>query len=396
MVTWDSQTAEMVLHPRGIDGIDHRPWAIVMTRRELRLGEEIRHDLADPAIDDEQKKKLREFLAEPENQIYNRNLRMLLQEAWKAELEATNPLDHIYALLNLASDREELGIEVDYTLSPVELYRKAVRAIYTKGDLALLAYCKWDGVQTDLPSWVPHFTGQQGWIPIRELCGRGWHGTSVFDASKGKQAVIAFGECNPKILKINGIAVDTLTFLDVRRADVSVNDVTPANRRHIVHWLRQTFDYLSDIECEAYPNAKARKEAVWKTPILNHFNRGYLGQGDNHAGPEAEKGYNALLRDDMETQEPALVRLADIYFSHMMRASNRTRPFRTSKGYIGLGSTRAEEGDIVVVLLGCEVPFLLRKWGEYHYRLIGEVYVHGIMFGELFAHEPQIDTFHLC
>lgn len=388
MTTWDSQMSEMVLLPRGID---HRPWAVVMTRQDLRVGEAIRQKLADPDTDDETKTQMREFFAKPENQIYARNLRMLLQEAWKAELEATNPLDHIYALLNLASDHEDLGIEVDYTVSPIELYTKVARALYAKGDLALMAYC--NGVQTNFPSWVPNFTGEQGWIPLRELCGHAWRGTSAFDASKGRQAVIAFEECNSRVLKIRGISVDTLVFVDVQRAGIGVNDVTPSNRKHMVHWLRQAFGYLSNIECEAYPNAKARKEAVWKTPILDHFR---LGQGTERAGAEAEKGYDALLSEERETQEPASIRLADIYFSQMMSASNGTRPFRTNKGYIGLGPASAEEGDLVVVILGCEVPFLLRKEDGGNYRLIGEAYVHGIMFGELFAHEPRIDTFHLC
>lgn len=390
METWDIQMSEMVLPPRGID---HRPWTVVMTRKELAFGKAIQQKIANPDnTNEEEKKEMREFLAKPENRKYNRNLRMLLQEAWKGELEATNPLDLIYALLNLASDHAELGINVDYTVSPVELYTQATRAIYEKGDLALMAYC--NGVPKHLPSWVPNFTGERGWIPLREHCGNAWEGTSAFDASKGSEANISFDASNSRVLKIEGILVDTVNFVDVPRLGISVNSVTPDSRRHMVHWIRQSFDYIKEVECEAYPDTKSRKEAAWRTPILDHFR---LGQGTHRAGAEAEKGYDALLSKDIETQDtdPALKRLANIYFSQMMSASNGTIPFRTNKGYIGIGPASVEQGDLAVVLLGCEVPFLLRKENAVTYRLVGEAYVHGVMFGELFEKEPKVDTFKL-
>ena len=157
---------------------------------------------------------------------------------------------------------------------------------------------------------------------------------------------------------------------------------------------------------------------MWKTPILDHFR---LGKGTERAGPEAQKGYHALLGRKLENeapeakepepqdrepqepkppepkpQDPETERLENIYFFQMMGASNGTKPLRTKKGYIGLGPASAEEGDVVAVLLGCEVPFMLRKEEDGQYRLIGEAYIHGIMFGELFAHDPKIDTFPLC
>ncbi|OCL05183.1 hypothetical protein AOQ84DRAFT_299424, partial [Glonium stellatum] len=38
-------------------------------------------------------------------------------------------------------------------------------------------------------------------------------------------------------------------------------------------------------------------------------------------------------------------------------------------------------GDVVCILFGADVPFILRKT-ETGYRLVGESYVHGIMYGE--------------
>jgi hypothetical protein len=48
------------------------------------------------------------------------------------------------------------------------------------------------------------------------------------------------------------------------------------------------------------------------------------------------------------------------------------------------------KGDVIAVLLGGTVPFLLREDGH-NYRLIGDCYVHGIMDGELFTLDPKTE-----
>ncbi len=54
---------------------------------------------------------------------------------------------------------------------------------------------------------------------------------------------------------------------------------------------------------------------------------------------------------------------------------------------MGIGSHDTRVGDKVVVLLGGDVPFILRDEhdGREPLRLIGESYVHGLMNGEAFV-----------
>ncbi|KAE9373784.1 hypothetical protein N431DRAFT_407479 [Stipitochalara longipes BDJ] len=54
---------------------------------------------------------------------------------------------------------------------------------------------------------------------------------------------------------------------------------------------------------------------------------------------------------------------------------------RTNRGFMGLAPQVAEVGDEVWVILGCNVPMLLRKCDDY-YMLVGECFVYGIMEGE--------------
>ncbi|KAL8872126.1 MAG: hypothetical protein Q9174_002186 [Haloplaca sp. 1 TL-2023] len=62
----------------------------------------------------------------------------------------------------------------------------------------------------------------------------------------------------------------------------------------------------------------------------------------------------------------------------------------TIDGFMGAAPLSAREGDGVYILPGAKVPFVLRGRGDGTYRLVGEVYVHGIMQGEAFAERQMI------
>ncbi|KAK4206364.1 hypothetical protein QBC37DRAFT_435069 [Rhypophila decipiens] len=69
----------------------------------------------------------------------------------------------------------------------------------------------------------------------------------------------------------------------------------------------------------------------------------------------------------------------------MNRAGNRCL-FRTERGYLGLGPRTIKAGDQVGILQGAQVPYVFRhreKDPETILDLVGESYVHGIMYGEL-------------
>lgn len=54
------------------------------------------------------------------------------------------------------------------------------------------------------------------------------------------------------------------------------------------------------------------------------------------------------------------------------------------KSYVIAGPKRALYDDFVCVLLGCDVPVILRcHRGGKHFEFIGECYSHGVMKGEM-------------
>ena len=83
-----------------------------------------------------------------------------------------------------------------------------------------------------------------------------------------------------------------------------------------------------------------------------------------------------------DTQGPGLD------FSGAVMSKNR-RMFKTRDGYIGLGPSGMEEGDRIALFKGGKMPLVVRPVGE-DLELVGDCYVHGIMFGERF-HEEECE-----
>lgn len=67
-------------------------------------------------------------------------------------------------------------------------------------------------------------------------------------------------------------------------------------------------------------------------------------------------------------------RLAELERGHRM--------FRTTNHYLGLGPVSSAKDDEVWVLLGANVPMVLRRLDHGRYQVIGEAYVYDIMHGE--------------
>lgn len=86
-------------------------------------------------------------------------------------------------------------------------------------------------------------------------------------------------------------------------------------------------------------------------------------------------------------------------FVQTYRETMRQRKFCFSGVGFGLVPMETEIGDILCVLLGCPVPVVLRKEGEY-YKFIGEAYVFGWMFGRGLDEEREgrlkREVFHIC
>lgn len=111
---------------------------------------------------------------------------------------------------------------------------------------------------------------------------------------------------------------------------------------------------------------------------------GSLSSSTQEAGKEVE-----------EASELALVHRYQDYIESLDRSATGRRPFLTDSGYVGTGPADLEDGDTITVPYGSRVPIALRRYGgeaeaaaaaaahgEEQFRVVGPVYVFGIMDGE--------------
>ncbi len=50
---------------------------------------------------------------------------------------------------------------------------------------------------------------------------------------------------------------------------------------------------------------------------------------------------------------------------------------------MGIGPIEVEVGDSIYIIMGSEVPIILRDQGNGTFMMVGECYLHGIMDGEI-------------
>jgi hypothetical protein len=110
----------------------------------------------------------------------------------------------------------------------------------------------------------------------------------------------------------------------------------------------------------------------------------YLSEAQNL--PEGIRGLNEAI-PGFETHS--------IIEESITRWSSNRRFCKTTNGALACVPKNARNGDIICVLFGGEVPYLLRLSGRGFYRVIGECYVHGIMHGESLSHDTEVVEFQL-
>ena len=350
----------------------------------------------------------------------------------RSQLRSTDPRDKIYSLLGIASDAEKLKIVPDYSKSVEEVYTDAAAKILSLGKLELLHYVH--PQNPNMPSWVPDWERAKRHITpyeFREL-------DKPFSADA---TMAAFQSGQPpgdqSVLECHGCIVDSISsfsdFLtdDTTKALLALAEM-PSNKETRVEFdvLIKFHVHLSQIKQLCQRSALFNpslygssdtwlKEALWRIPVNDqemidaHFTR------YQRATSESECRYNGLL-NTIEAWKSIGVRLGGpdprplpaflqndvlpivqresrhyaLYRPAIMRTVSR-RPYLTQKGYVGLGHEGMRVGDLVCILQGGPVPFLLRRTETGEYVLIRDTYVHGIMDGEFMKTKPEMETFRI-
>ena len=62
----------------------------------------------------------------------------------------------------------------------------------------------------------------------------------------------------------------------------------------------------------------------------------------------------------------------------------------TEKGYLGLAPEHVHTGDLVIIMMGSQVPLVLREVQQ-HYVFVGDAFIDGVMDGEAWAERDETE-----
>jgi len=102
--------------------------------------------------------------------------------------------------------------------------------------------------------------------------------------------------------------------------------------------------------------------------------------------------YNELLdpTSAMQSDEYESEIIYPLRLFQLMRLGAAQRALaRTTRNYLVLGPASMAEGDEIWFLRGARVPFALRSMPNGQHEIVGEVYVHGYMQGEIFTRDAR-------
>ena len=306
---------------------------------------------------------------------------------------ATDARDRVFALIGLARNNGAISVQPDYSKTTSEGYRDVTgQLIVQEQSFSLLTLVE-DISQCDkehsLPSWCPDYSSPQR---LQRLVIFGYPMGRIRYSAAGLMTASTRCEPGSPVLTVKGHLADeiqtvsTSSFSDVRKhSEVMLNWLNLASlllgkgsitidafwRTLIGNSDRNTFPVSQEYETHFFnylSSTKKSKGIEIKSSIMDMVYRN-LG-GREHMPPES--------KDQLSKEESS-----SLYHSSFEYMSWQKIAFTTRGGRIGIGPPSMQTGDKVYIFSGSKVPFIIRKGsGQFHYRVIREAYVHGIMRGQ--------------
>lgn len=307
---------------------------------------------------------------------------------------ASEPVDKVYALLNIAVD--QLSIEITYEQSVNEVYRSTAEQIIRGGRLDLLSYAGdsvWNNV-SGLPSWVPDWTCHEKPVFLSQVMRR--KNTTLRQHPLDEQL-----ESPPTdSFSITGDHL-TITALELARIHITGKPQRP--RPHV--------QSLSQSEVEIFDSGifPVSRLEDWHS-MLWHPSRKVRSKPYNLTGESKTAAFMRTLVADTVLLPKSHTYWENCYQSFSERLRSLVRDgvthvytdtsdrndglneyheafntimhkrtfFMTKNGLMGIGPAFALSSDRIFLVPGASTPLVMRRLRNERYRLMGECYVHGL------------------
>ena len=317
--------------------------------------------------------------------------------------ESTLTRDRLFAMLGLACDGNEADFEPDYQ-SPLEqvLLRYAHVFVRQGRGMQLLYRAGLNDNSHRFPSWIPDWTLKRP-SSLHDSSGNG----TDFAASGPQQPVIFHARDSDELL-VEGYVVDSIESISA-----SSNE-----EENLAAYLDEVDAMVDSAVLTAVREPRA--ELKWKVPIAGAlYPRVAASSGlDLHSSyqalrvylktKEARKAIHKGKGKLIEGTDPSVVYAMAIgrmsadsyrdqganYLTALQDTLHGWKFVVTKQGYVGTVPKLAELGDMVAIMKGGRVPFILQKsvTRPGAFRFVGECYVHGIMNGEALSLPEVVES----
>lgn len=316
-----------------------------------------------------------------------------------------DPRDRVYAVLGLLQEKNL--IVPDYRKPALQVFFEVARAaIESTRSLDILAYCLPHTQNAELPSWVPDWTADTSNLPkpfYRSRLGENnLEKRKLYKASLDTSLNLEFQD-TPRSMVLHALFVSKISHIDQetrssKNYDDSFHKITNMMERSVgaenqsfegPKWLR---NWLSTLAPGQLPKAIdfdrcdfVHEKSGWETsrqmrylPTNQSLNAAFLSclRVDVCVDPES-----LVVGRLSERKLPGVISVSDIFMMVDVYFFNRSF-VASESGLIGLAPQWTEEGDIISIVKGNDIPLLLRPNEDGTFRFVGECYIHGIMDGE--------------
>ena len=309
--------------------------------------------------------------------------------------QASEDRDRVFSLLKVAIDGSAPALRPDYRKSVREVYASVVlHTIRQEKKLTVLTTVETPKHDRSLPSWVPDWRAT--FDPIEALSAAIINRPSTdktYSATGNSEAiVIPTGEEDSQ-LALRGVCVCRITAI----SGANLSTIGSDTRYAIDNVLGQDGEWIKLASTtttrkgerrDMYPHTgESMSTAFARTRVADAWAANNRYARINFSHPHTEIPLPG--REELATGQPSNM---NGIFARILQTTRYRVLFVTDTKHIGLAPFTARVGDYVYLLLGGEVPYVLRSCpdeeknssadGRKHFRYVGECYIHGLMDGE--------------
>ncbi len=294
--------------------------------------------------------------------------------------ECTDKRDKIYAVLNLVEGHTRWNLEADYSKTVYEVYQNSVLSYLEQNkSLDILRFCELRQPIADKPTWVPDFSSSNTYdlLDTFNACAK----TKSHGEYIGNGTLQVTGICAAKIGHVEDILLPE----------------NPSNYEVAEIVTRIT---ASVIKPDDYVGGGTMTDATCRTLCCDEFSNSMEPKGSNRPDYATSLSFFLKLLDGNDGYNIELFVKNQKYTNRVSTAMSGRSFMVCQDGHIGLAPRTVEPGDHICIILGCDIPLILRPDEYGRYSVIGVCYVHGFMDGaallgplpRMWKHVSRYDT----